>query len=107
MANYTYTTSKANFDPTTWRTGTARLQRTTPNEFNLKLTHDRGRVSPRGAVTYNAAAIRAYQYADGHPGGSERTPRRYPLYPSRKLSGDPIANGRSTSLTAPIRQRDS
>src|SRR5260370_30851722 len=68
MANYTYTTSKANFDPTTWRRGTARLQRTTPNEFNLKLTHDGGRVSPRGAVTYNAAAIRAYQYADGHPG---------------------------------------
>jgi TonB-dependent receptor len=69
MANYTYTGSKATFDPSTGRSGTARLQRTTPNEFNVDLTYDKGRFSIRGAVTYNAATIWAYQYTDGAEGG--------------------------------------
>lgn len=68
-ANYTYTDSKATFDPTTGRTGTARLQRTTPNEFNLGLTYDRGGFSMRGAVTYNSATIFGYQFKDGADGG--------------------------------------
>jgi TonB-dependent receptor len=68
-ANYTYTDSKATFDPTTGRTGTARLQRTTPNEFNLGITYDKGGFSIRGAVTYNSATIFGYQFTDGADGG--------------------------------------
>lgn len=68
-ANYTYTDSKADFDPSTGRTGSARLQRTTPNEFNLGITYDKGGFSFRGAVTYNDATIFFYQYTDGTPGG--------------------------------------
>src|SRR5713101_3586971 len=69
MVNYTYTNSRATFDPTLGRTGTARLQRTTPNEFNLNVTYDKGPISLRGAVTYNSATIWAYQYTDGADGG--------------------------------------
>jgi TonB-dependent receptor len=68
-ANYTYTDSKATFDPTTGRSGTAKLQRTTPNEFNFGITYDKGGLSIRGAVTYNSATIFGYQYADGAEGG--------------------------------------
>jgi TonB-dependent receptor len=85
MANYTYTDSKATFDPTTGRTGTARLQRTTPNEFNLNLTYDRGRVSVRGAVTYNAATIWAYQYTDGAEGGPTGPTGDTYLYPHTQI----------------------
>jgi TonB-dependent receptor len=69
IANYTYTNSKATFDPSTGRTGTAQLQRTTPNEFNFGLTFDRGRLSVRGAATYNSATIFGYAYKDGADGG--------------------------------------
>jgi TonB-dependent receptor len=69
MANYTYTDSKATFDPSTGRTGTARLQRTTPNELNLGLTFDKGGLSVRAAVTYNSATLFGYAYKDGADGG--------------------------------------
>jgi TonB-dependent receptor len=69
LANYTYTHSKATFDPTTGRTGTAALQRTTPDEFNIGLTYDKGRFSLRAAVTYNSATIFSYNYKDGAAGG--------------------------------------
>jgi TonB-dependent receptor len=85
MANYTYTDSKASFDPTTGRTGTARLQRTTPNEFNLNLTYDRGRLSVRGAVTYNSATLWAYQYADGADGGPSGPNGDTFLYPHTQI----------------------
>jgi outer membrane receptor protein involved in Fe transport len=68
-ANYTYTDSKADFDPTTGRSGSARLQRTTPNEANFGLTYDKGGFSVRGAVTYNSATIFSYQFKDGAAGG--------------------------------------
>jgi TonB-dependent receptor len=84
-ANYTYTDSKATFDPTTGRTGTARLQRTTPNELNLNLTYDRGPVSFRGAVTYNAATIWAYQFADGADGGLHGPSGDTYLYPHTQV----------------------
>jgi len=85
MANYTYTDSKATFDPTTGRTGTARLQRTTPNEFNLNLTYDKGRLSLRGAVTYNAATLWAYQYTDGADGGPTGPSGDTFLYPHTQI----------------------
>ena len=51
------------------RSGTAKLQRTTPNEFNLGLTYDKGGLSLRAAVTYNSATIFGYLYTDGADGG--------------------------------------
>src|SRR5262249_34725410 len=54
-ANYTYTHSRAEFDPSTGRTGTALLQRTTPHQYNVGLTYDAGGFSGRAAVTYNSA----------------------------------------------------
>jgi TonB-dependent receptor len=95
-ANYTYTDSKATFDPTTGRTGTARLQRTTPNEFNLNLTYDRGRIAVRGAVTYNAATIWAYQYTDGADGGLTGPNGDTYLYPHTQIDAQgsyTFANG--------------
>ncbi len=68
-ANYTYTDSKATFDPATGRSGTARLQRTTPNAANFGLTYDRGGFSARVAATYNSATIFYYNYSDGAAGG--------------------------------------
>jgi TonB-dependent receptor len=68
-ANYTYTDSKATFDPTTGRSGTARLQRTTPNEANVGLTYDVGPFSARIAATYNSATLFTYNYVDGADGG--------------------------------------
>jgi TonB-dependent receptor len=83
--NYTYTDSKATFDPTTGRTGSARLQRTTPNEFNLGLTYDKGGFSFRAAVTYNAATIFFYQYTDGTPGGLTGPGGDTYLYPHTQI----------------------
>jgi TonB-dependent receptor len=82
-ANYTYTDSKATFDPATGRTGTARLQRTTPNEFNVGLTYDKGRFSLRAAVTYNAATI--FNYKDGAAGGLTGPNGDTYLYPHTQI----------------------
>jgi TonB-dependent receptor len=96
MANYTYTDSKATFDPNTGRTGTAKLQRTTPNEFNLNLTYDKGRLSLRGAVTYNSATIWEYQYTDGADGGPSGPNGDIFLYPHTQIDAQgsyTLANG--------------
>jgi TonB-dependent receptor len=84
-ANYTYTDSKATFDPSTGRTGTARLQRTTPNEFNAGLTYDKGRFSLRGAVTYNAATLFTYIFTDGAAGGLTGPNGDQYLYPHTQI----------------------
>jgi len=84
-ANYTYTNSKATFDPSTGRTGTARLQRTTPNEFNLGLTYDMGPLAVRAAATYNAATIFVYQFTDGAPGGLRGPHGDTYLYPHTQI----------------------
>ncbi|PYQ01815.1 MAG: hypothetical protein DMF82_18300, partial [Acidobacteria bacterium] len=57
LANYTYTDSRATVPG---RSDNPRLLRTTPNEFNLGLTYDRGPFSARAAVTYNDAYIFDY-----------------------------------------------
>src|SRR5262249_19872264 len=91
-ANYTYTNSKATFDPSTGRTGTARLQRTTPNEYNAGLTYDLGPFSMRAAVTYNAATIWEYQYVDGAPGGLQGPLGDIYLYPHTQVDLQAIYN---------------
>jgi TonB-dependent receptor len=69
LANYTYTTSKATFDPSSGRTDNPPLQRTTPDEANLNLTYDKGGFSIRGALTYNSATIYNYGFQNGATGG--------------------------------------
>jgi TonB-dependent receptor len=85
IANYTYTQSQATFDPTTGRSGTAQLERTTPNEYNLGLTYDSGGFSSRVALSYNSATIFAYKYTDGAPGGPTGPNGDQYLYPHLQL----------------------
>jgi TonB-dependent receptor len=83
--NYTYLDSKATFDPSTGRSGTALLQRTTPNAANFGLTYDRGGFSARVAATYNAATIWVYNYVDGADGGLKGPNGDLYLYPHTQL----------------------
>ncbi len=77
-ANYSYTNSAACGLP--GRSDCPRLLRQAPNTWNISPTFDRGRLSIRVGMTYNAASIYQYQYQDGtgssNPanGGSGPTP---------------------------------
>jgi len=68
-ANYSYTTSEARGIPL--RTDSPALLRQAPHTWNISPTYDRGPLSLRLGVTYNAASIFAYQYqnlnSDGTP----------------------------------------
>jgi TonB-dependent receptor len=66
-ANYGYTDSGTSGIP--GRSDHPRLQRTSPNAFNISPTYDWRRVSIRVGMSYNQASIYAYQYTDGLPGG--------------------------------------
>ena len=66
-ANYSYTTSTANGVP--GRSDHPALQRQAPHTWNISPTYDRGRVSFRLGLSYNAANIFAYNYQDGAPLG--------------------------------------
>jgi TonB-dependent receptor len=66
-ANYGHTGSQANGIP--GRSDHPRLQRTSPNAFNISPTWDHGRISIRVGMSYNQASIYSYQYRDGTPGG--------------------------------------
>jgi len=67
-ANYAYTNSQASGIP--GRSDSPRLLRQAPNTFNISPTFDRGRLSIRVGMTYNAASIYAYQYQDGTDGST-------------------------------------
>jgi TonB-dependent receptor len=62
-ANYGYTASQANGVP--GRSDQPALQRQAPHTWNLSPTYDRGRLSVRMGLSYNAANIFAYNYTDG------------------------------------------
>ncbi len=66
-ANYTHTGSQAFGIPS--RSDSPRLQRQSPNLFNISPTFDRGRFSIRAGFSYNQASIYAYQFTDGTGGG--------------------------------------
>lgn len=66
-ANYSYTDSRANGLP--GRSDQPALQRQAPHSWNISPTYDRGRVSLRVGLSYNAANIFSYQYQDGAPLG--------------------------------------
>ena len=63
-ANYGYTASRASLGPDFIRTDHPRLVRSAPHTWNISPTYDRGRVSVRVGLSYNAANIAGY----GAPG---------------------------------------
>ncbi|MBV9300678.1 MAG: TonB-dependent receptor [Acidobacteriaceae bacterium] len=65
--NYSYTSSRTDGIP--GRSDHPPLLRQAPNTWNLGPTYDRGRLSVRMGLSYNAANIYAYQYQDGAPLG--------------------------------------
>ncbi len=65
-ANYGYTASRTSFGPDFSRTDHPRLVRNAPHTWNVSPTYDRGRVSLRFGLSYNAQNIAAY--GDGTPG---------------------------------------
>ena len=65
-ANYGYTASRTSFGPDFGRTDHPRLVRNAPHTWNVSPTYDRGRVSIRVGLSYNAANIAGY--GDGTPG---------------------------------------
>ena len=62
-ANYGYTASEAHNVP--GRTDNPGLLRQAPHTFNISPTYDRGRLSMRVGVSYNAANIFSYNFTDG------------------------------------------
>jgi len=66
-ANYSYTNSQANGIPN--RSDHPPLVRQAPHTWNVSPTYDKGRVSVRVGLSYNAANIFSYQYTDGAPLG--------------------------------------
>jgi TonB-dependent receptor len=68
-ANYGYTASRASLGPDFNRTDHPRLLRNAPNTWNISPTYDRGRVSMRVGLSYNAANIAGYGFTDGAYGG--------------------------------------
>lgn len=65
-ANYGYTASRTSFGPDFSRTDHPRLVRNAPHTWNISPTYDRGRVSIRVGLSYNAQNI--VGYGDGTPG---------------------------------------
>ena len=68
-ANYGYTASRASLGPDFNRTDHPRLVRNAPHTWNISPTYDRGRVSMRVGLSYNAANIAGYGFTDGAYGG--------------------------------------
>ena len=63
FANYGYTHSSTDGVP--GRSDKPALQRQAPHTWNISPTYDRGRVSARLGLSYNAANIFEYNYSDG------------------------------------------
>jgi TonB-dependent receptor len=68
-ANYGYTASRASLGPDFQRSDHPRLLRNAPNTWNISPTYDRGRVSARVGLSYNAANVAGYGFTDGAYGG--------------------------------------
>jgi len=73
-ANYGYTNSSTDGVP--GRSDKPALQRQAPNTWNISPTYDRGRVSARLGLSYNAANIFQYNYTNLN---SDGTPNPQPL----------------------------
>jgi TonB-dependent receptor len=73
-ANYSYTNSSTDGVP--GRTDKPALQRQAPHTWNISPTYDRGRISARLGLSYNAANIFQYNYSNLN---SDGTPNPQPL----------------------------
>jgi TonB-dependent receptor len=73
-ANYSYTNSSTDGVP--GRTDKPALQRQAPHTWNISPTYDRGRLSARLGLSYNAANIFQYNYTNLN---SDGTPNPQPL----------------------------
>jgi TonB-dependent receptor len=97
-ANYSYTTSRANFPAffsSTVKGGDGRidhpaLQRQAPNTWNLGFTYDKARFSMRFGVSHNDANIYAYQYQHDPTPGDVNVPGidNDPIYGIKGPLGD-------------------
>ncbi len=85
-ANYSYTTSKAYGIPL--RTDTPALLRQAPNTWNVSPTYDRGPMSVRLGVSYNAANIFAYQYQNLNSNGTPIAPADLTAGGTKGAGGD-------------------
>ncbi len=68
-ANYGYTASRTSFGPDFSRTDHPRLVRNAPHTWNVSPTYDRGRVSLRVGLSYNAQNIAGYGDGTSRPTG--------------------------------------
>ena len=68
-ANYGYTASRTSFGPDFSRTDHPRLVRNAPHTWNVSPTYDRGRVSVRVGLSYNAQNIAGYGDGTSGPTG--------------------------------------
>jgi TonB-dependent receptor len=73
-ANYSYTNSQTDGVPN--RSDKPALQRQAPHTWNISPTYDRGRISARLGLSYNAANIFQYNYTNLN---SDGTPNPQPL----------------------------
>jgi TonB-dependent receptor len=68
-ANYSYTTSRADFPSSFGRTDHPTLLRTAPNNWNFDVTYDHKGISARMGLTHNDANLWSYRFTDGATGG--------------------------------------
>lgn len=84
-ANYSYTTSQANFPATFGRTDHAALARQAPNNWNFDATYDKKGISARMGLTHNDANISQYNFQDGVDGGIKGPNGDIYLYPHTQV----------------------
>jgi TonB-dependent receptor len=84
-ANYSYTSSRADFPASFGRTDHPTLLRTAPNNWNFDVTYDRKRISARMGLTHNDANIWSYRFQDGAAGGIRGPNGDTYLYPHTQV----------------------
>jgi TonB-dependent receptor len=84
-ANYSYTSSRADFPTSFGRTDHPTLLRTAPNNWNFDVTYDHKGISARMGLTHNDANIFAYHFTDSAPGGIHGPDGDQYLYPHTQV----------------------
>ena len=84
-ANYSYTTSRADFPSTFGRTDHPTLLRTAPNNWNFDVTYDHKGISARMGLTHNDADVWSYRFTDGATGGLHGPRGDTYLYPHTQV----------------------
>ena len=84
-ANYSYTSSRADFPSTFGRTDHPTLPRTAPNNWNFDVTYDRKGISARMGLSHNDADVWSYRFTDGATGGLHGPKGDTYLYPHTQV----------------------